>query len=85
VDGADAAYVAGCLFRVVGLCAHAVHAAAGAWLVNEKGAVEAAGRLPTAPPDFAARAHHLLAAPGSTPAELAATLAAATALVDEVG
>jgi predicted nucleotidyltransferase len=85
VDRADAAYVAGCLFRVVGLCAHAVHAAAGAWLVNEKGAVEAAGRLPTAPPDFAARAPRLLAAPGSTPTELAATLTAATALVDAIG
>lgn len=33
----DSAYVAGCLFRAVGLCAHAAHAAAGRWVVNEKG------------------------------------------------
>ncbi len=39
----DTTYVAGCLFRVVGLCAHALHGRAGRWLINEKGAVAAAG------------------------------------------
>jgi hypothetical protein len=32
---ADAAYVAGCLFRIVVLCAHALHGRAGQWLINE--------------------------------------------------
>lgn len=35
----DTTYVAGCLFLSVGLCAHALHAVAGRWLVNQKGAV----------------------------------------------
>jgi hypothetical protein len=56
---ADATYVAGCLFRVVGLCAHAIHACAGRWLINEKGAIDAATLLPAAPPAFARRAHGL--------------------------
>ncbi|WP_394814772.1 nucleotidyltransferase domain-containing protein [Streptomyces millisiae] len=55
----DAFYVAGCLFRAVGLLVHALHAHAGRWLLNEKGAVDAAAALPAAPPDFAARAHAL--------------------------
>ncbi len=81
VDRPDPAWVAGCLFRVVGVCVHTLHGAAGRWLVNEKGAVRSAGRLPGAPAGFADRAHGLLAAVGSTPAELAATLDAADALV----
>ncbi|MFD5318059.1 nucleotidyltransferase domain-containing protein [Streptomyces sp. NPDC127098] len=55
----DGFYVAGCLFRAVGLLTHALHAHAGQWLLNEKGAVDAAAALPAAPPDFAARAHAL--------------------------
>ena len=41
----DSAYVAGCLFRDVLLCAHALHADAGHWLVNEKGARRHTGRV----------------------------------------
>jgi predicted nucleotidyltransferase len=81
---ADTAYVAGCLFRAVELCAHALHGRAGRWLVNEKGAVASAGRLPGAPPDFAARAQAVLAHLGSTPEELAAAVAAAAALLADV-
>ena len=80
----DVAYVAGCLFRALGVCAYALHAAAGRWVVNEKGLIAAAGKLPEAPADFAARAHGLLARVGGTPDELAATLDAAAALVAEV-
>lgn len=54
VSRADTSYVAGCLFRTVLLCAHALHARSGRWLVNEKGAVTAAGRLPGAPELFTA-------------------------------
>jgi len=80
----DVTYVAGCLFRALGVCAHALHAHARRWVVNEKGLIAAAGALPAAPPGFAARAHGLLAAVGNTPDELAATLDAAAALVTEV-
>ncbi|MEX0427884.1 nucleotidyltransferase family protein [Nocardioides sp. DS6] len=83
VERTDCAYVAGCLFRVVLLCAHALHAAAGRWVVNEKGAVASAGLLPTAPEDFAGRAQRLCGGPGTTAAELSATLAAARDLLDE--
>lgn len=55
----DRAYVSACLFRVVGLCAHALHADVGRWVLNEKGAVAAAGRLPNAPVGFADRAQAL--------------------------
>ncbi len=83
VHRGDAAYVAGCLFRVVGLCAHALHARAGRWLVNEKGAVTSAGRLGIAPERFAARAHGLLGHVGTTSEELAAACDAASDLVRE--
>ncbi|TDE93954.1 nucleotidyltransferase domain-containing protein [Occultella glacieicola] len=78
----DATYVAGCLFRALGLCAHALHAHAGRWLVNEKGAIEAAGRLPGAPPDFATRAHHLFGEVG--PRGLAAAIDRAEVLLAQV-
>lgn len=81
VSVGDAAYVAGCAFRVVGLCAHALHAAAGRWLINEKGSVASAGRLPLAPPGFGARAHGVLGEVGTAPEELAATLLRASELV----
>ncbi|RMI45555.1 nucleotidyltransferase domain-containing protein [Streptomyces triticirhizae] len=80
----DAAYVAGCLFRAVGLWTHALHAHARTWLLNEKGAVAATGQLPCAPADFAARAHALLGAAGTGVAALAATLDAADRLAAEV-
>jgi hypothetical protein len=81
VDRRDTAYVAGCLFRVVGLCAHALHGRAGRWLVNEKGAVASAGRLPLAPEGFTEQAHGVLARLGRTPEELAAALDDASDLV----
>jgi nucleotidyltransferase-like protein len=80
----DVAYVAGCLFRALGVCAYVLHAHAGRWVVNEKGLITAAGALPNAPADFMARAHGLLARVGGTPDELTATLDAAAALVAEV-
>ncbi|MFC6594427.1 nucleotidyltransferase domain-containing protein [Kitasatospora paranensis] len=74
----DATYLHGCLFRAVGLLAQALHARAGHWLINEKGAVDAAGRLPGAPAGFAARAHGLFRA------EAAAALAEAARLAGDV-
>ncbi|MFI8165829.1 nucleotidyltransferase domain-containing protein [Streptomyces sp. NPDC085931] len=80
----DAFYVAGCLFRAVGLLVHALHAHAGRWVLNEKGAVGAAGELAATPAGFAPRAHALFASPGTTPDTLAALLDDADALVAEV-
>lgn len=78
---ADPVWVAGCLFRVVLLCVHALHGRSGRWLINEKGAVAAAGRLTISPPGFADRARAVLGRLGTTPAELAATIDAAADLV----
>ncbi|MFI0166330.1 nucleotidyltransferase domain-containing protein [Streptomyces sp. NPDC017095] len=80
----DTFYVAGCLFRAVGLLAHALHAHGRRWVLNEKGAVRAAGELPSAPPGFAARAHAVFAALGTGPDTLGTALDAAGELVDEV-
>lgn len=81
VSRRDTAYVAGCLFRVVGLCAHALHGHAGRWLINEKGAVASAGCLPLAPAGFADQAHGLLARLGAGPQHLTTALDGAAALV----
>ncbi|MEW9550175.1 nucleotidyltransferase domain-containing protein [Nonomuraea sp. NPDC050783] len=82
--GADPAYAAGALFRAIGVACQALHAAAGAWLVNEKGMVASAGRLPVAPGGFAERAQALLAGVGRTPEEITRTLDDAAALLAEV-
>lgn len=81
VTRGDTAYVAGCLFRVVEVCALALHGHAGHWLINEKGAVASAGRLPEAPASFAERAHDVLAHLGTTPGELSGAIASAADLV----
>ncbi|MFD3522387.1 nucleotidyltransferase domain-containing protein [Streptomyces sp. NPDC058653] len=66
----DSFHVAGCLFRAVGVLVHALHAHDGQWVLNEKGAVRAAGELAVAPTEFAARAHALFSALGPAPAAL---------------
>ncbi len=81
VSRGDTAYVAGCLFRVVEVCAHALHWHAGRWLVNEKGAVASAGRLPGAPAGFAEPAQGALAHLGTTPGELSNAIASAAELL----
>jgi predicted nucleotidyltransferase len=83
VPRADGAYVCGCLFRAILLCAHALHAHAGRWVVNEKGAVSAAGELPESPSDFAARAHAICTGASAYGDDLGATLTAAQRLLDE--
>ncbi|MEU4213833.1 nucleotidyltransferase domain-containing protein [Actinoplanes sp. NPDC026623] len=81
VPRGDSAYLAGCLFRLVGLCAHALHGAAGRWLINEKGAVAAAAALPGAPPRFAERINAVFADLDGDPVHLATALDAAVDLV----
>ena len=79
----DAAYVAGCLFRALVLCAHALHAQAGRWLINEKGAVAAAGLLSGTPEAFAPRAHAILGNLGTTSEHLYRTLDRAADLIND--
>jgi predicted nucleotidyltransferase len=81
VAAADAFFAAGCLFRAIGVLAQALHGHHRRWVTTEKRLIDAAGRLPAAPPDFASRAHALLGRAGTTSDELAATVAAARALV----
>jgi hypothetical protein len=80
----DSAYVALCLSRALLLCAHALHAHDGRWLVNEKGAVPAAGALPSAPTDFERRVTALLGQLGSTPEDLRESIDVAGELVRAV-
>ncbi|HZX99202.1 MAG TPA: hypothetical protein VFE92_06920 [Dermatophilaceae bacterium] len=70
VTRGDTALVAGCLFRVVEVCAQALHGHAEHWLINEKDAVASVGRLQEAPAGFAVRAQDVLAQLGATPSEL---------------
>jgi len=66
---------------VVEVCAHALHGVCGQWLINEKGAIAAAGRLPEAPDNFAERAQGILAHLGTTPGELSDVIALAADLL----
>jgi hypothetical protein len=83
VGRGDAAYVAGCLFRVAGLCAHALHGAARRWLINEKGAVPSAAAIPGAPERFKQRVDAVFAAVDGDPVHLTEALDLATDLVLE--
>jgi nucleotidyltransferase-like protein len=81
VSRQDVTYVSGCLFRVFGVCAHALHGAAGAWLTNEKGAIAAAAGLPGAPPGFRTRVESIVSGLDPDPIRLSAALDAAADLV----
>ncbi|MGW6732306.1 nucleotidyltransferase domain-containing protein [Streptomyces sp. NPDC055013] len=80
----DVFYVAGCLFRAVGVLSQALHAQARCWVLNEKGMVRAAGELAVGPTDFAERAHGLFSALGTTPDTLTAAIDDADRLAAEV-
>ena len=77
----DAVYIAGCLFRIVGLCAHALHGRAGRWVINEKGLIRSADRLDVAPPAFEERALEVMGAIGSSTQQLTRTLDRAEELI----
>lgn len=77
----DAGYVAACLFRAIGLCAHALHARDGVWVTNEKGLVASVDSLPIAPAAFAERVEQIFATVARDPST---ALAAADDLRAEV-
>jgi hypothetical protein len=83
VGRADTAYIAGCLFRLIGVCVHALHGAARRWLVNEKGAVASAATIAGAPARFSDRVDAVFALVDGDPLHLAEALDLATDLVIE--
>jgi len=74
----DPAYVAGCGFRAVACLNQSLFALNGVYLLNEKGATQAAEKLPRRPPDYAARVGQaIVAGAGGLPSLMA--------LVEETG
>jgi hypothetical protein len=82
--GADPAYVAGCVFRALGVACHALHGHARRWLIHEKAMVASTGRLAGAPTGFVERVRAIVGRIGASPHELAHTVARAEALIAEV-
>ena len=80
----DTAYVALCLSRAMLLCAHALHAHDRRWLVNEKGAIDSAGQLPSAPSHFSRRVCEVLGNVGTSPQALTESIDVTRTLVQEV-
>src|SRR5918997_2575761 len=66
----DAFYVAGCLFRCTACMVQALFALNQRYLINEKGAIEAADFLPLRPANFKETVNSVLARPGGHPEQL---------------
>jgi ABC-type transporter Mla subunit MlaD len=66
------------------VCCHGLHSRAGRWLINEKGAVAAAGLLGDAPPGFTDRASAILGDLGRTSERLTRALDSAAGLIAEI-
>jgi hypothetical protein len=81
VSRGDTAYLAGCLFRLTGVCAHALHGAARRWLINEKGAVAASAALPGAPERIRERVDEIFAGLDHDPVRLTTVIDLAADLV----
>lgn len=76
----DVGYVALCASTATMLLAHGWHAAAGAWVVNEKGLVPGVARLPVATEGFSARAASALGSLGTTTESLVSAVEQVRAL-----
>ena len=77
----DVVYVAGCLFRTIAALVQVLHALNDRYCTNEKGTMRAVAGFARVPPEFVRTATALLAAPGTTPATLAISVATARGLV----
>ncbi|MFD6415660.1 nucleotidyltransferase domain-containing protein [Streptomyces sp. NPDC060194] len=75
-DPDDPLYASLCVSRALGILAQSMHAHHRAWLLNEKGALASAARLPVAPDDFSPRVARALAGPGREALDAAAELVA---------
>jgi hypothetical protein len=80
----DVVYVAGCLFRAIGLMCHALHGHARSWVTNEKGLVALTTALPNAPDRFGERAATALASLAGDATALDAALTVASELLVDV-
>ncbi|HVX47198.1 MAG TPA: nucleotidyltransferase domain-containing protein [Mycobacteriales bacterium] len=80
----DVLYVSLCLSRAIGILVQALYAHHGRWCLNEKNALPVTAGFPDTPPGFADSAAAILAAPGRSPEELVASLAAARELTGSV-
>jgi hypothetical protein len=83
VEREDTVYVSLCLSRALLLCAHAVHAANGRWVINEKGLLADAGDLDGAPARFVERSGGIVARIGRGPRRLGESIDQARAIVAE--
>jgi predicted nucleotidyltransferase len=79
----DVAYTAGCCFRAVACLMQVLHAHNRVYLLNEKGAVARAARLPTTVPDLETRVDDAFALLRPAPEALARAVAAVARLVAE--
>lgn len=84
VGRGDVAYVAGALYRTVACLAQVLHALNERYCLNEKGAVRACAGFPICPSAFEETATAVLAAPGATPATLAASVSQLRLLTGDV-
>lgn len=80
----DVLYISLSISRAIGILVQGLHAHHRRWLLNEKNALPIAAAFPGTPADFAPAATALLAAPGRTPEELAATVEACLQLTRSV-
>jgi Nucleotidyltransferase domain len=83
VTRADSAWIAGCLFQALSICAHALHGAAGRWVINEKGLIASAAALPGAPERFRDRVDAVFTCVDGDPSHLSTALDAAADLILE--
>jgi predicted nucleotidyltransferase len=80
----DAFYVSGGLFRCAACMVQCLFALNERYIVNEKGSVEAADRLPLHPASFKERINSVLARPGDRPEELEGSIDRLENLLEEV-
>jgi Nucleotidyltransferase domain len=71
----DLMYVAGCLFRATGFMVMVLYALNRRFFLNEKGAMKESRSFEVSPAGFHDAAEQILGSPGSTPAELAESIA----------
>jgi hypothetical protein len=81
-DRGDVAYVAGCAYRALACLLQMVFATNRQWLLNEKGALRLADGFASKPEDLKARVEAAFALTAD-PAQLKASLADLSALIDE--
>ncbi len=79
----DVAYVAICLARALMLAAHAFHARAGAWALNEKDLIPNVARLHLESRDFSRRAANALSHLGASEPLLTRAIDAVSEIIDD--